>query len=361
MSAFDKIPGVYFTDIVESEPVKDGSKIPIFIGVTGNSTSAEGILKFVSYDEAKKTVANGGIGPEGNNNLLLKVIKEFYEENAKAGEGSIRVPYIYAIDLGTDLTDFATACADAKKKLDADVEVFVLPEQAAGTISAITTAATSIATYVEDRILRFGLFTDFSDNTDSKMIARVEANEQPYMAYIEPTLYGKTVARICKTPFNKEPGFYQYDTVDAGTFTERSMAEMLALQNGGVIFNRDEYANKKFIPRINLGVFTTFIETTKPADCLIHARSIANQVIGECFDVCFAQVKNNETETNLAYIQSQLDRVISKHVNGGNLRSGKIIVRESVDDPYALNIAGEVTPVNSNIAINVQVAVKGGI
>ena len=126
----DETPKVVFTyDDNNSLGNGTGGQIPVFIGYTGNTTQAQGIKKFRSYTEASKTVAEGGIGPYTDNNLLLEVLRVFFEENKKVNVDDPTVPYVYAIDLGVKselvLADWVNAIELAKNVYDAQVEVYV--------------------------------------------------------------------------------------------------------------------------------------------------------------------------------------------------------------------------------------------
>ena len=65
---------------IESNPTPngDGAEIPVIIGITNNSTPAEGVLKFKNYTAAAKSVANGGIGTDPTTNPLLNYLKGFF-------------------------------------------------------------------------------------------------------------------------------------------------------------------------------------------------------------------------------------------------------------------------------------------
>ena len=156
MAIIDRLPGVYYKEKVTYELSGDGSKIPIFIGVTGNSTTGnyktDGtvVLKFKNRNDVFRAIAgadvteNGittawqdatGIGATldsngeitGDTNLLAHVIKEFYDEARLIQSSDIGVPYIYVIDVGTGATEavWTKAMATAKAYFDAPVEIYV--------------------------------------------------------------------------------------------------------------------------------------------------------------------------------------------------------------------------------------------
>lgn len=130
-----KLPGVYYDENVDYELVGDGSKIPVFIGYTGNEatddykTDGSNIQRFVHWKDVNKAVDNGGIGvyEEGTKNLLLKTLQEFFEEAKMNTSADIGVPYIYVIDLGKaeDKNAWVNAFSNAKVKAESTLEVYV--------------------------------------------------------------------------------------------------------------------------------------------------------------------------------------------------------------------------------------------
>ena len=111
------LPGVYYSENVGYELSGTGSKIPVIIGVTGNTAKDDykidgsQVLKFTSKDDALKPVntndpEDGGIGGyDDNNNIistnrLVVFIDEFYDESRLLQSNDIGVSYIYVIDVG---------------------------------------------------------------------------------------------------------------------------------------------------------------------------------------------------------------------------------------------------------------------
>ena len=85
--------------------------------------------------------------------------------------------------------------------------------------------------------------------------------------------------------------------------------EELALQDAGIIFIRDEIANSEIHPRINLAVSSAFATTpeSRPNDALLHARRNVDNLVRRVYDTLYSQLKRNETETNLSFLQSIAD------------------------------------------------------
>jgi len=380
----NKLPGVYYNEIVELELTGDGSKIPVFIGKTGNigtsSYSVDGtsILKFNKWEDVNKATSSGGIGvyTEGTTNKLLATLKNFFEEAKVTNNDDIGVPYIYVIDVGdgTSSNSWLTALATAKTKPDINIEVYVGSELiSSGTTAStqkafIIAAHTSLMTECENLQLRNAYYSLADNSTDSDLTTFLNDStvKLSRMGLCEPLLFGKTIARICVTPYNMEPGYYSYRSVDIGTFKDRTPIEAKALQDAGVIFNRDEKTSSTFYPKINLCVVTNFSLNPRPADSLFHYRFICDELLKKVFDVCYPQIKNNETVSNFAYLQTRIDKLIDEEVSSGNIigynsdnNTGTYLkLEESNYNPYDAIIVGQIQCTNSTIALQIEAEIK---
>ena len=372
--AINKIPGVYLSEDVEYELLGSGGKIPVFIGKTGNSGSNDHavdgseVLKFKSYDEVKKAPAAGGIG-EGTGNVLAAALKDFFEENRIDVPGDVGVPYVYVIDVGdgTAKTAWLAAIESAFSKRDATILAFVGTEDISGNYTVVDLAKatkTAIDTITSDFDLVNAFFTKL-EATDAQLIALTDSTngiQKSRIGICEPDKFGKTIARICLTPYNQEPGFIKYRSVEEGEFKERSYTEKKALQDAGIIFNADERVNDKVYSRINLATATSFAGIKRPADSLFHARFIADEVLRQIQEGVFPFIKANDTTTNIARIQVKVDSIINKFVEKEELigysnkrkTGSKLDVHASDKNPYDVIIVGTIQPVNSIGAIEVQ-------
>lgn len=357
----------------------EGAQIPIFIGITGNNNPKTGIQKFKNYAECSKTIANGGIGTDTSSNPLLSVLKDFFEESRKVNADDIGIPYVYVIDLGTGKTNdtlnttaFTDAMELAKSKREVEVEIYVgfKKEDTPSTILGIMNSAyNSIEIDSKDGNPRTAYFTvtDMNDTELMDLTDKATPTASPVyinksrVGLIEPLLFGKTLAKILTTHYSEEPGFTDYRSVTPGTFKERTPAEELALQNSGIIFNRDERAGQNIHPKINLAVSTSFSENEdeRPNDCLLHMRRNVDQLIREAFEVAYSQLKRNETEVNLSFLQSDLDVLVDEKINKGYMLEGtQILVQESEVNPYDLKIEGVAVPVNSTLLITFSMYIE---
>ena len=383
-----KNPGVYYNEDVEYELIGEGSKIPVIIGVSGNTSIAGKYLvdgtqvnKYVRWNDINKATSSGGVGiyTDDTTNELLRTLHEFFEEADIETTEDIGVPYIYVIDVGDGKSadSWLNAFTNSKIKRDATLEAVVGLESVVGDYSLIDLAkafGVSIKTETTGLNLRNGLvrlptndvagsggklgLVDYTNDTNDLRVPRV--------GLCEKHLFGKTVARFCVTPFYNEPGFFEYRSVEAGEFIERTDEEEKLLQNAGIIFNRDEKIGADTYPKINLGVVSTFAENPRPADSLFHARIIADELLKEVFKVLYPQVKNNESASQFVYLQSQINKVIDDFVNDGyvikfnsnNGKGTKLTLRESDYNPYDIVVEGPIQPVNSTIAIMVQATIN---
>ena len=395
-----ELPGVYYREKVTYELTGEGSKIPIFIGKTGNSTTSNykvdgtQVLKFNNKNDALRAVvgtgdewkSKTGIGTPSETNELATVINEFYEEARLLQSTDVGVPYIYVIDLGTatDYTAWIKALDEAKTFYDAPVEVYVGLEnctkdadnQDITLAQLIVGACDKIHKATEELNLRYAFLTKkgITDaqlkELSSSIVTSMSANVQKLsrIGLCEPNLFGKTVARICCTPYNTEPGYYTYRSVTPDTFNRRLKEDALGLQSKGIIFNRDEYINGKKYPKLNLCVSVAFNSdiNSRPADSLFHARFNADDLLREIFEACYSQVKANESTTNIAYLQTRINKIVNDRVTNEEMikynekteQGTKLTVQSSDEDPYSLIVTGQIQPVKCTIAIKVEATVK---
>ena len=380
---FNKIPGVYLNEDVDYELSGVGSKIPVFIGKTGNAGSAtyavDGsvALKFTNYDDANKAITAGGIGLD---NDLNKILKNFFEEAKLKQPDDIGVPYIYVIDVGagTNRDAWLTAVETAFSKIDASIMAFVgteniqyIPTGESEPVSySVVDLAKAVKVAIDTRTHTFELWNAFftkKDATDAQLIALTDATngvQKSRIGIIEWDNYrfGKTVARICLTPFNQEAGFIKYRSVEAGEFPERNLTQKLALQNAGIIFNHDEMYSDEMNPRMNICLATSFAATNKPADAMFHARFIADALLKDIYEAIYPLIKANDTASNIVKIQVKIDTVIDEYIRNGDCISfnkdtglgTRLIAQPSNKDPYDVEIVGSIQPVNAILAIDVK-------
>ncbi len=358
----------------ESNPTLNGTgaQIPIFIGVSGNATPKKGIQKFKNFQQVYKTVENDGLGTNLEENPLLNAINDFFLEIRKTNSDDVTVPYIYAIDLGAatsaELTPWTDAMDEAKKQREIEVEVYVgfkNTDETTNIISIMNSAVDSIMEDSEYGNPRIAYFT-VADATDEELKKYTDDSQDVFIqntrvGLIEPKYFGKSIAKICITPYYEEPGYTDFRTVTPGEFSNRTPAEENELQDAGIIFIRDELASSTIHPRINLAVSTAFATTpdNRPNDSLLHARRNVDQLVREVYDTLYVQLKRNETETNLSFLQSDVDVIVDEKLSAGYMMDGTVIdVVESETNPWDLLVEGVAKPVNSTLLIGFSMYVE---
>lgn len=380
-----KRPGVYFNEEVDFELDGNGAKIPVFIGYTGNTattnykTDGTVLQKFSKWSEVNQAIEKGGIGvyTENTTNKLLQVIHDFYEEAEIHKTSDIGVPKIYVIDLGaaTDKEAWLKAFTTCKSEEEILIEAYVGLDKAVKDNvkfkDLLESAYSSIKTETHSLQLRNG-FAVPATTTDTELI-KLTSNEtgvqRSRIGIAEPLLFGKTIARICVTPYYIEPGFLEYRTIEPEDLIDRTPAQEQSLQDAGIIFNRIEKTSNKKHCRINLCTATSFSSSPRPADALFHARFNADHLLRKVFDACYPQIKANEEASNFVKLQTQIDKVIDEEVQAGRMikwnedlgQGTKLVVSESDSNPYDLYIKGPVQPVNSTLAIEVQATINTAV
>ena len=374
----EKISGVYLDEEVDYELSGTGSKIPVFIGLTGNTGTNDykvdgtSVLRFTSYDELNKATTAGGIGsvPSSSTtstNTLNLVLRKFYEEARLTKPDDIGVPYIYVIDVGdgTSKTAWLNALEHALARNDADVLAFIGTENITdGNANySVVDLMKAVKAALNTKTNTFEIFNAFftkKDATDQELIALTDATngiQKSRIGVIEWDNYnvGKTLARICLTQYNTEVGYLPYRSVEPGEFPERTGAEKLALQTAGIIFNHDEIVNDTINPRMNRCIATSYAAINRPADARFHARFIADEVLRQIYKVSYPFIKANDTATNLVKLQVKIDAVVESFIraeecvawNKDTEKGTKLTVIESSEDPDDMEIVGYIQPVNT--------------
>ena len=378
--ALEKIPGLYYDETAEYQTAGSGGKIPVFIGVTGNSATTgykvDGtqINKFASWEEVNRTIANGGIGTDTSTNALLAVLEDFFEEAEVRATDDLGIPHIYVIDVGagTSKDVWLAALTTAKTKTDAIIECYVGAEEITDSgytlPDFIAAAEASIKAESANLNIRTG-FTTKAGATDAQLIALNPTSGgilKSRIGIIEPLKFGKQFARICTTPYYIEPGYLEFRTIRPGTFVARTKAQELALQNAGIIFGHDEKVNDLTLCRINLSTSTAFAANPRPADSLFHARFNADNLLRRVFEAVYPQVKANESSSNIITSQTRVDAVIDEEVEAERMiayddstgEGTRLTLIESGSQPYDMELTGQIQPINCTGPIVVKAKIK---
>lgn len=350
-----------------------GGEIPIFISATGNESPNSDILKFTNYNDCTNTVANGGIG-NSNDNYLLPILEDFFNESLKINSDDIGVPYVYVKDLGTsnpiNATPWTNALVQMTSKREVQVEAYVFKKSEDLTVAKVKAIMDAVNITLKSETKKgrpkIAYFTvlGFTDAELKTLTAKTTGIRESRIVLVEPDKFGKTIARVCVTPFYEEPGYNVYRTVKPEEFIERTEEAEEELQKAGITFNRDEKPGKNAYPKINLAVSTAFAVDSdaeadqRPKDALLHARRNVDQLIRDAVETIYPQLKRNETEVFLSQLQADLDTLVNNKIRAGHMLDGtKITAVESEADPFKLLIDGEAKPVNSTELIEFTITI----
>ena len=334
----------------------EGGEIPIFIGVTENQSPSANILTFSNYNDAKKSTS-AGIGPEADTNTLLSVIKDFFEEAKRISVDDIGVSHVYCKDVGAGsaetATNFTTPKELSRTKQDIQVEAYVFKndDAVADIASVLVAIAESLKTDRQKGKPRIAYATvkGWSPADLARLTAIAQGIKDSDVALVEYDNFGKTLARICCTPYYDEPGYYPYRSVTPGTFKERADTTEEDLQAKGIIFNHDEKPGKTAYPKINLAVATSYVKPVdeRPIDSLIHVNRNVNQLIRDAVEVVYPQLKRRETETFIQEVQADLDLLCSNKIKKGYMLEGTTVTAvEYKQNPTQLKLKIKANPVN---------------
>lgn len=213
------------------------------------------------------------------------------------------------------------------------------------------------AYYKPSTIKTLGGTNENFDGYCERVQAICENIQSPRVALIEKNHIGKTIAKICSTPYYIEPGYNAYSSVPVGVFGTRTVDERDSLFSAGLIFNEDDYTLPSVTPRMCLGVSTAWgIENhnMRVNDALLHARRNVDHHIRTILRILAPQLKRNETSVAIRYLQTQIDNYLSNELDNGNIMQYSVTVAESEYNPYTLLVSGIITPVNSTLAIEFE-------
>ena len=344
-----------------------GGQIPIFVSPTKNSTALTDIATYSKYDDANKLVSAGGIGTD-DTNILLPILKDFFEESLKINNDDLGVSHVHVKDLGTAVpgtaTPWTSAITEIKKKDDAQVEAYIFEKPSDADDDAVTALIksivgimTNVATELKKEAgkgrIRIAYFTCLGlTETESKEFTKLTNDVkilESRVYLLSPEGFGKTLARICTTPYPDEPGYYAYRTVTPGTFDERTDDEEESLREAGIVFNHDEKTSSHTYPKINLCVATSYAkgEADRPLDSLLYVRRNVDQLVREAVDIVYQQLKRRETAGYLSDTQADLNLLVHEKVEAGYMKKDTTItVVEDENAPEKLTLITNAYPVN---------------
>jgi len=373
---YSKLPGVYFSETVTSQPEEIDPTIdyvPLFVVQT--STEIEQIDDKLAYFEGLEALHTlvDGKGLTKSVETIEKTLTQ-YKTNRF---------YVYNIhtDTSASINTIISNCVNKKEIID----VVLIEETKSAQANNINTKIKALQSALNNNfengafrtaiILPYGtvadavankgendktstvvintLTTAFNGVTDGRIIG-VVPDEQ---------IMGAMTGQILASPFYRESGF---DAIEFnGTLDyEFDYNEMLTLQNMGICFAREESRNGVKQYHINLGVTTSFANSS--ADGLIKARKTVDEVLRRVGAECENLIKSEDVETSNVFIQSECDAVINDFIENRYILKSTVTdgvtytskLTASVVDKFTINVTGTIIPSGCLIAVNVNTTIR---
>lgn len=336
----------------------------------------EEILIFNKYSLASAMVEN---------EELKKVLKDFFLENgyySQADNLGVNAVMVLPIPATASVNDFINAYKVLRKyrkitaigcmgisesniaNLAVTLRTYLMEDQQEGQLKIAYIKAPERDVEHNETI---GAYATKISNLCQKHTEGTGANAQEKdganssrIAFIEPKHYGTLLAKICNTQYYLEPGYLPINSLGVGEFEVLSNEERDKLCMSGLIFGEDDVLLPTAVPRICLGVSSSFGRPysptadgyeTRPADGLLHARRNVDHHVREVLGILAYQIKRNETSVTIDYIKNQVMSYFEGELGKGTIQAYSFNVVESSYNPYCLLVSGAIVPVNSTLAI----------
>lgn len=376
----EKTPNITYTETDQNpKMIGSGAVIPLIIGQTGNTVEPSNITikKYKSLTQIGATVANGGIG-NADSNMSYQFFKKFLKETKKVYSDDTGLPFVYFIDMGTIPFTNGEAWAKAFNlaMTQKDIgKIGLVGFKKADTTAAIT--ANEIATIVGilsscNQIIiedskkgspKRLMFT-VEDATDADMMKITDDSSATFIQKSRilpcvPDHYPEMVARYCLTPYDEEPGFYDFRSVSPEDVIVRTEDMEETLQNAGINFIRKEMEGSIEHARICLGVSSAMAADIRPHDVLPHFRRNVDHLINRIVVAAYPYLKRNESKSSIEMFQTDIDTIVEEEIEKGAMQEGtEITAVESDVNPFQIFIKGNAKPVNATLYIGVEMYIS---
>lgn len=376
----EQTPNITYTETDQNpKMIGSGAVIPLVIGQTGNTVEPDDITikKYKSLTQIGATVANGGIG-NADSNMSYQFFKKFLKETKKIYSDDVGLPYVYFIDMGsiafTNGEAWAKAFNLAMTQRDIG-KIAIVGFKKANATTAIS--ASEIANIVG--ILSAGnqiivedskkgspkrLMFTVTDATDEDMMkitddASASFIQKSRVLPCAPDFYPEMVARFCLTPYDEEPGFYDFRSVSPDDVVVRTEDMEEDLQNAGINFIRKEMEGSIEHARICLGVSSAMAANIRPNDVLPHFRRNVDHLINRIVVAAYPYLKRNESKSSIEMFQTDIDTIVEEEIEKGAMQEGtEITAVESDINPFQIFIKGNAKPVNATLYIGVEMYIS---
>ena len=376
----EQTPNITYTETDQNPKMNgSGAVIPLIIGQTGNTVEPANITikKYKSLTQIGASVANGGIG-SADNNMSYQFFKKFLKETKKVYSDDLGLPYVYFIDMGsiaftngeawTKAFNLAMTQRDIGKIAlvgfkKADTTAAITAAELA-TIVGIVSSCNSIIIEDSKKGSPKRLMFTVEDATDADMMKITDDTSATYIQKSRvvpcvPEFYPEMVARYCLTPYDEEPGFFDFRSISADEITVRTEDMEQDLQNAGINFVRKEMEGSIPHAKICLGVSSAMAADIRPNDVLPHFRRNVDHLINRIIIAAYPYLKRKELKSSLETFQTDIDTIVAEEIEAGAMQDGtEITAVESDINPYQVLVKGNAKPVNSTLYIGVEMYIS---
>lgn len=376
----EQTPNITYTETDQNPKMNgSGAVIPLIIGQTGNTVEPANITikKYKSLTQIAATVANGGIG-NADSNMSYQFFKKFLKETKKIYSDDTGLPYVYFIDMGSIAFTNGEAWAKAFnlamtqqdigkialvgfKKADATAAITAAE---ISTIVGIVSSANSIIVENTKKGNPKRLMFTVEDATDADIMKLTDDTSATFIQKSRvlpcvPDFYPEMVARYCLTPYDEEPGYFDFRSVSADDVIVRTEDAEEDLQNAGINFIRKEMEDSIEHAKICLGVSSAMAADIRPNDVLPHFRRNVDHLIHRIYVAAYPYLKRKEMRGSIKLFQTDIDNIVEEEIEKGAMQEGtEVTVSEADVNPYQILIKGNSKPVNSTLYISFEMYIS---
>ena len=376
----EQTPNITYTETDQNPKMTGtGAVIPVIIGQTGNTVDAANLTvkKYKSLAQIGATVANGGIG-NADTNMSYQFFKKFLNETKKVYSDDIGLPYVYFIDMGSlaftngdawakafnlamSIKDVGKVAIVGFKKADTSAAISAAE---ISSIVGILSAANGIIIEDSKKGSPKRLMFTVEGATDEDMMKLTDDSSATFIQKsrvmpVAPEFYPETVARFCLTPYDQEPGYYDFRSVSPDEVITRTGDMEENLQNAGINFVRKEMEGSIEHAKICLGVSSAMASNIRPNDVLPHFRRNVDHLINRIVVAAYPYLKSKESKSSIEMFQTDIDNIVAEEIEKGAMQEGtEITAVESDVNPYQLLVKGNAKPVNATLYIGVEMYIS---
>lgn len=347
----NELPYIQDTETVENmNQHGSGADVILAIGKTNITKAPTLACEFGSYEEA---VESNVIGTEGDSNELLAALKDIFTEGAIYNKltDNFGIDKVYAINLGDSPTNDDWISANNTGRLLKDVKL----EDYVGNsdIAMMGSVASSLQTLAGMGIRRHAVFTTAPDAVRDDILKMTDPKQTSYISnsrvaikYLPATQH-KFVAKVACTNYYDDPARGAYRS--GIPYYNLGMDDLNLYTSAGIIVDWPhdsplEPSSTTMEPAKCVSTAYRLNAGKRPADSNIHARRIADYIF-RMQDLKFnAQLKINDTETNVQALQAVAKSVFEDELKAQHIKEYTLSMEQDLTDPYAVDVARGCTP-----------------